>query len=361
MEENNKKLYPIVFLEDNSETPWGHVSYQIADLGFVDSMVAEGWFGGNTLSELMGTYLERVVGDDSFEYYGLQFPLMVKIIKTTARQPLQINVGDKVAEERYDSFGKTALWYIKEASDDASLYLGLKHDVEAGEFYQRCQDGTIREILNVAHPKAGDFYLIKPGTVFAAGPGLTIVEISECSELVFNLEMELEEAFDLIDFNRYSPPSDGVDPLFNVRSADPTTDFVGGPPSYVAEGGHGCQGVNTVGQTIAECDEFKVTMLQLENPVHIFSDQPGGFAIYHCISGEAFIQAPNESGGFENWFVKAGKSILVPSEVNDYILFAAEEGTRVLEAIVPKRSLPDSYYGDSPADENPDPHVRNWN
>ena len=323
MEELNRKLYPLRFIENNTDMPWGQICYQIADLGFVDSMISEGWFGGNTLSELMGTYLERVVGDDSFEYYGLQFPLMVKIIKTTARQPLQINVGDKVAEERYDSFGKTALWYIKEASDEASFYLGLKHDVEAGEFYQRCQDGTIREILNVEHPKAGDYYLIKPGTVFAAGPGLNIVEISECSELSFNLEMELEEAFDLIDFHRYSPPS--------------------------------------VGRTMAECDEFKVTMLQLENPVHIFSDQPGGFAIYHCISGEAFIQAPNESGGFENWFVKAGKSILVPSEVNDYILFAAEEGTQVLEAIVPKRSLPDSYYGDSPADENPDPHLRNWN
>ncbi len=374
MEENNKKLYPIVFLEDNSETPWGHVSYQIADLGFVDSMVAEGWFGGNTLSELMGTYLERVVGDDSFEYYGLQFPLMVKIIKTTARQPLQINVGDKVAEERYDSFGKTALWYIKEASDDASLYLGLKHDVEAGEFYQRCQDGTIREVLNVEHPKAGDFYLIKPGIVFAAGPGLTIVEISECSELVFNLEMELEEAFDLIDFHRYSPSSDGIDPLATVATLGHvrggTMDEEGGKRTSSHDGFRGNggvrgadveQGVNTVGRTIAECDEFKVTMLQLENPVHIFSDQPGGFAIYHCISGEAFIQAPNESGGFENWFVKAGKSILVPSEVNDYILFAAEEGTRVLEAVVPKRSLPDSYYGDSPADENPDPHVRNWN
>ena len=323
MEELNRKLYPLRFIENNTDMPWGQICYQIADLGFVDSMISEGWFGGNTLSELMGTYLERVVGDDSFEYYGLQFPLMVKIIKTTARQPLQINVGDKVAEERYDSFGKTALWYIKEASDDASLSLGLKQDVEAGEFYQRCQDGTIREILNVEHPKVGDYYLIKPGTVFAAGPGLTIVEISECSELSFNLEMELEEAFDLINFHRFSPPS--------------------------------------VGRTTAECDEFKVTMLQLENPVHIFSDQPGGFAIYHCISGEAFIQAPNESGGFENWFVKAGKSILVPSEVNDYILFAAEEGTQVLEAIVPKRSLPDSYYGDSPADENPDSHVRNWN
>ena len=245
MEDINKKLYPLEFLEDSVETPWGHVSYQIADLGFVDSLISGGWFGGNTLSELMGTYLERVVGDDAFEYYGLQFPLLVKVIKTTGWQPLQVNVSDEVAEARYDSFGKTALWYIRKADTDASLYLGLNRDVDAAEFYNRFQDGSVKENLNEVHPSVGDVFLIEPGTVFAAGPGLEILEIGECSELTLNLETELEEAFDLIEFHHYSPSSEGTDPSFNVRSADPTTDFVGGPPSYVAEGGHGCREVDT--------------------------------------------------------------------------------------------------------------------
>lgn len=74
MEDNNRKLYPLRFVDEGADVPWGHVSYQIADLGFKDSMIDNGWFGGNTLSELMGTYLERVVGDDVFEFYGLQVP-----------------------------------------------------------------------------------------------------------------------------------------------------------------------------------------------------------------------------------------------------------------------------------------------
>ena len=41
--------------------------------------------------------------------------------------------------------------------------------------------------------------------------------------------------------------SEGVFPPFNVRSADTTTGFAGGPPSYVAEGGHGCGGHYTSG------------------------------------------------------------------------------------------------------------------
>ena len=93
MEDNNRKLYPLRFVDEGADVPWGHVSYQIADLGFKDSMIDNGWFGGNTLSELMGTYLERVVGDDVFEFYGLQFPVMVKVMDVTAWQPLQMNAA----------------------------------------------------------------------------------------------------------------------------------------------------------------------------------------------------------------------------------------------------------------------------
>ena len=361
MEETSKKLYPMRFVEKEAEMPWGQVCYQIADLGAIDSMVYDGWLGGNSLSELMGTFLERVVGDDAFEFYGLQFPILVKVMKTSGRQPLQINAADDVAEERYDSFGKTSFWFVKEASEDASLFLGLNRDVDAGEFYRRCQEGTAEEILNEIHPKAGDSFVIKPGTVYAAGPGLTIVEISECSELSFNLETELEEAFDLIDFHLFTPTSGGIDPsatvatLGNVRGG--TADVVGGGVREADVE----RGVNTSGCKLADCDEFKVTKFDLENPLHIFSDQPGSFAIYHCISGEAFVQAPTESGGYENYPLKAGASILVPSEVNDFMLFPAADKTVLLEATVERRTLPDSYTDGKPADDTPDPHVRQWN
>ena len=314
------KLYPLRFTDEKAEAPWGQVSYKIADLGFTDSMVAEGWFGGNTLSELMGTYLERVTGDESFEYYGLQFPVMLKVLKVTGWQPLQVNVGDEAAEERYDSFGKTALWYIQEAGPDARMYLGFNRDVPAGEFYARCQEGTVEEVLNELRPKAGEYVLIKPGTVFAAGPGLTILEIAECSEMSFNIhgwgapdsgEILLEEAFDLIDFSRLDA---------------------------------GPERLETV-----ERPEFKVTRMDLKAPLHIFSEQPGSFALYHCLSGEATVCG--EDGVPRN--IPDGTPVLVPSEVNDYILAPVREGTVVLEVTAGARSVPDSYVKD--------PHIKEWN
>ncbi len=330
MEEKERRLYPMKFLDNSSQTPWGHVSYKIADLGFVNSMVAEGWFGGNTLEELMGTYMERVVGDDAFEYYGLQFPILIKEIQTSGWQPLQVNVPDGEAEQRYDSLGKAAMWHVLEAEPEAKLYLGLKRDVEPEDFYRRCLEGRIEEILNEFRPVKGDSFIIDPGTVFAAGPGLTILEISESSELTFNIHdlgsnlteddpILLEEAFDLITFLKYSPS--------------------------------------------AEREEFKVTRMNLKDPLHIFSDQPGPFSTYSCVSGEAIIQPGPGAESFTQVNFKAGQTVLVPSEVNDILLLPAREGTVLLETTVERRTDPDSYIGDSQPDsaDSPDPHLRIWN
>lgn len=345
MEDDNRKLYPLRFVDEGAEVPWGHVSYQIADLGFKDSMIDNGWFGGNTLSELMSTYLERVVGDDVFEFYGLQFPVMVKVMNVTGWQPLQMNITDDIAAERYDSFGKTALWYIEEAAPGAELLLGFSRDVDPAEFYTMCQDGTAKDALNVVRPRKGEAYLIKPGTVFSAGPGLKIVEIAESSELVFNLhnwgkelpdseELLLEEAFDLIEFKKYVP--------------EPVT-----------------------GEKLASCPEFVVTKLDLKEGLHIFSEQPGSFAVYYCVSGEACIQIPTEddkgANSVENYPLKAGHSILVPSEQNDFFLIPTARGTVLLEALVEKRLVKDSYTNQEVEPnsfveaETPDPHVREWN
>lgn len=330
MDDKEKKLYPLRFLEDKDQRPWGEVHYKIADLGLVDSKVRNGWLADNKLSELMGTYMERIVGDDSFEYYGLQFPILIKSFKTDSWQPLQVNVPDAESEARYDSFGKTAMWYVEKASKDARIYLGLAKDVAPGEFYERCLDSSITEVLNVVHPKAGDLFVIEPGTVFAAGPGLSIIEISECSEMTFNLQnpSDLTEAFDLINFSKFIAAG------------------AAGPNSII----------------IVERNEFKVTKLDLQNPLHIFSDQPGSFATYHCLSGAALIRQGTEDMDFTDVPVDAGEVVLVPSEVNDFFLFPAKEGTVLLETTVERRVDPDSYTGDTkPTEDTPDPHLRNWN
>ncbi|MBQ3846071.1 MAG: hypothetical protein II761_00755, partial [Bacteroidales bacterium] len=69
-----RKLYPLKFVTESTEGG----KYHLADLGYIDSISSNGWLGGNSLSDIMQTYLERVVGDISFEFNGTQFPVMVK-------------------------------------------------------------------------------------------------------------------------------------------------------------------------------------------------------------------------------------------------------------------------------------------
>ena len=159
-----KKLYPFKFIPIQSLKPWGGSalvrdlkkkfvdvdengdeiilgpespigeSWEIADMGVEDSIVANGWLAGNSISELMDTYLERIVGEDVYKYFGRQFPILVKFLDIQGRLSLQVHPDDEIAAERYDSLGKPELWYVLDAKPGAKMYLGFNKEMTAQEF-----------------------------------------------------------------------------------------------------------------------------------------------------------------------------------------------------------------------------------
>ena len=307
--EEEKKLTPVKFLPDSIEAPWGNVTYMLADLGFIDSMAAGGWLGGNTISDIMQTYLERVVGDDAFECYGTQFPVLVKWLDVKGRTSLHVNPDDEAAEQRYDSFGKTALWYVAETYPDAALCIGLKRDVSAEEFYRRCNDGSVDGILNWFVPEKGRAYLIPPSRVHAAR-GVKLLEIAECSELCFRLheweetgrEKHLEEAFDLIDMR----------------------------------GGEVEQSPSEDGWTL-HTPQFTVQQIKLSAPMKSVPEKPDSFFVYVCVKGAAKVQDSS---------LREGEAILIPAEVEEFFLIPEQSGTILLEIHFDPRPEVDSYTGD---------------
>ncbi|MBR4775709.1 MAG: class I mannose-6-phosphate isomerase [Bacteroidales bacterium] len=309
MENENKKLTPLKFLPDAVEMPWGSVEYKLADLGFVDSTACEGWLKGNTLSDIMQTYLERVVGETSFEWYGTQFPVLVKRLNVKGRTSLHVTADDEAAEQRYDAFGKTALWYVEKAGADATLYLGFKKPVTAEQFFKACQDGSVEKLLHGVKPKAGEWYLITPGLVHAA-KDVTLLEVAEASELWFRLydwgiqdrELHLEEAFDLIDF--------------------------GGCP--VGAGHDGTVGAGHDGKMAGKNEvvtpQFTVHKIALTQALKSTRDEDDTFLIYICTKGAAVVQADKV-----NYALKEGELVLVPAEVNEFFLLPDAPGTELLE------------------------------
>lgn len=422
-----KKLYPFRFIPVASKRPWGGhdlikklgkefvecddegneivlsadeligESWEIADMGIEDSVVKDGWLAGNTLSEVMETYLEKVVGEDVYNYYGRQFPLLIKFLDIHGKLSVQVHPDDDIAAERYDSLGKAEIWYVIDAEPGAKVYMGFNREVSAQEFYDRCHNGTVEEILNVIYPKKGDAIYVAPGTVHAAEGGILIAEIQESSDLTFRLydwgrefdpatarQMHLEEAIDLINYGKFDEGLYRKGPLWGDEAssepckvpesfyscgcgcgddhcscADEHCCCGEGDECHCHEDGHECtcgkhhhaephhHHSDQVTETLVESPQFNVTKINLTDPLHIYTEQFATFIIYMCVEGEASVQVPveNASGqkSMDNYVVKSGETILIPAQMQDFFLVPRDRSTVLLEAVTRPVDEVDEY------------------
>lgn len=337
--EEEKKLYPLAFcsLEDNYV--WGDEIFKLADIGYRDTLVHDGWLAGVLMSELMDMYLDDVVGEHVFQYYGRQFPFEIKFVKVRGILPLRVHPGDELASQRYDLLGKEKLWYVAKAGKDARIALGFKDDTDAEKVYSACMNGTVETLLNIQCPHEGDFFHIAPGTVHAASGDLSIVEVSESSPLDFCLctwgqetgEEEFDPAFnlvdalDFIDYRRYHHCHHGHD-----------CDC-----GYGHDHKHGHE--EELVKNLIKIPELTVNLMKLDrDPLHMYTENFGSFLCYTCVKGEASLQYEGEDGQ-QRRILKEGDVVLVPAECPDFIIAPIQTGTLLLEAMVDKRDDADPY------------------
>lgn len=371
-----KKLYPFKFIPVASKRPWGGdalvkvmgknfvecdeegnevklgadvkigESWELADMGIEDSVVADGWLAGNTISELMETYLERIVGEKVYNYYGRQFPLLIKFLDINDRLSVQVHPDDEVAAERYDSLGKAEIWYVMDAKPGAKIFAGFNKVMSAQELYDRCKNGTVEEVMNVITPRKGDSLLITPGTVHAADGGILIAEIQESSDMTFRLydwgrefnpatarPLHLEEAIDIIDYRKFDDSLFRKGPLWEKEC-------------HCHDDECHCH-EDKVAETLAERPEFCATKINLTDPLHIYTEQFESFIVYICVEGAASIQVPSKNAKgedcMENYEFAKGETILVPAEMPDFFLVPRDRPTVLLEAVCRPEEGPDAY------------------
>lgn len=394
-----KKLYPFKFIPVASRRPWGGSnlvekygkefvecddegneivlgadeligeSWEIADMGFEDSVLSNGWLAGNTISEIMETYLERVVGDDVYKYYGRQFPLLVKFLDINGQISVQVHPDDEIAAERYDALGKSELWYVLDAQPGTKVYMGFKREVTAQELYDRCHDGTVVDLLNVISPKKGDVLYITPGTVHAVDGNIQLVEVQESSDMTFRLydwgrekdpmtarPMHLEEAIDIIDYKPYDMCKYRKGPLWGEEASyDPCCSHQDHCCDHDHEHEHHAHEGQTV-ETLLESPQFTVSKLNLTDPLHIYTEQFCSFIVYVCVEGAASVQVPSTRPGGEaymdNYEFKKGETIMIPADMPDFYLVPRDRSTILLEAVTRIEEELDAYI-----DPDTDPYL----
>lgn len=329
--EEEKALYPFRFCAQQDEYSWGVEKFVLADLGYRDSLVREGWLAGNSLGEIMDMYMDRVAGENVFGYYGRQFPVCIREYDVNGKMPLRVNPDDAVAGARYDFLGKEKLWYVVEAGRDARVMLGFRKDTDASELLEKCADGSVGDILNIVAPHVGQCFHIAPGTLHAASGKIRIVEIAESSPLDFCLCSWGEPVSDV----EFDPALSAIDALDFINYSR----FVEEKPSCSC--GHHHHDEDGPVQKLAELPQFIATRLNLSDPLHIYSEKFDSFIIYTCVSGEASVQIPvlNETARYG---LKAGETLLVPAETPDFFLVPIDRSTVILETTV-HRDDPDPY------------------
>ena len=270
--------------------------------------------------------MDRVVGENVFNFWGRQFPVQVKRIKVKGRMPLRVHPDAQTAVQRYDFLGREKLWYVLRAGAGARLMVGFKHDTDASEVFSACTDGSIESLMNIIAPHEGQFIHIRPGVPHCAAGDVELLEVSESSPLDFCLCSWGEE----VSTEEFDPSLGLVDAL----------DFIDYKAWEAPEQPHHHSG--DIVRKLVDIPEFSATKLLLTDPLHIYGERFDSFILYVGIKGEASVQL-EVLGQTVLFPLGEGKALLVPAECPDFYLVPTTRDTQVLEVSIAPREEKDSY------------------
>ncbi len=316
-------LYPLKFKPQYKERIWGgenlkkvlgkHVpsdiircgeSWEISAVEDSVSEVANGYLAGNTLEELIEVYMGDLVGDSIYEKFGVEFPLLIKLIDAQDVLSIQVHPDDETAKRAHHAYGKTEMWYVISADENAEIITGFKRDITREEYLQSLSDGSLKELLNVERVKAGDVFFIPAGRVHAIGKGVILAEIQQTSDITYRIydwdrvdsngktrELHNDLAIDVIDFKAVKDPK-WTKPNVNNKTAE-----------------------------LISCEYFTVNRLSFTESIKRDYNALDSFVIFLCLQGETSIIYGN--GAMEK--ISIGETVLIPADIKEIILRPAEK------------------------------------
>lgn len=189
-------------------------SWEISGVEGSESVVADGPESCQTLTQLIETYGETLLGHRNYIKYGSRFPLLVKFIDACRDLSVQVHPDDDLARERGHANGKNEMWYVLHADKGARLANGFAEPVDPSEYDHLVSSGEIEQKLRYNAISEGEVYYIPAGRVHAIGAGSFILEIQQTSDVTYRLydyrrkdangrerELHTDLAFDAIRFD----------------------------------------------------------------------------------------------------------------------------------------------------------------
>ena len=286
-------------------------SWELSDYDGEESVIANGFLAGNTLSEVIEVYMGELIGDRVFDKFGLSFPLLFKLIDANDDLSIQVHPDDEVAAQRHNSFGKTEMWYVVDADPGAQLIIGFPKDSSKEEYLKALEEGETESILQKVDVSKGDVFFIPAGLIHAIGKGIVVAEIQQSSDLTYRIydynrkddkgnerELHVEQALDVIDFQA------AKEPKINYHS-----------------------NLNEV-ENLVNNDFFTTNIIRFNKKIERNYVRLDSFVVYMCIEGSFNIRYDNEE-----ITVEKGETVLIPA-IFDQIILAPEKESTLLEVYI---------------------------
>lgn len=273
------------------------------------SVVSNGYLAGNTLEELIEVYMGDLVGDQVFETYGIEFPLLIKFIDANDDLSIQVHPDDKMAKERHNAFGKTEMWYVMQADPGSKLQSGFSQEVDQDKYLFKLEHNELADILNFEEVTAGDVFFIPAGRVHAIGKGILLAEIQQTSDVTYRIydydrrdnegnprELHTDLALDAIDYTLHSAYKTSYEPK----------------PNESVE--------------LVSCNYFTTNVLDVNERIEKDYNVLDSFVIYICLDGQ--LQVETESGSET---VHKGDTVLIPASIENVRLNPVSSTVKLLE------------------------------
>ena len=323
------ELYPLKFETVLKEKVWGgsalatrfnkkstgsnHIgeSWELSAITDDLSVISNGFLAGNNIEELIEVYMGDITGDQIYEKFGNEFPLLIKFIEAQEDLSIQVHPDNELAKKRHKAYGKTEMWYILECKKNSTIYSGFKTGVTREIYEEALKNNRIEDILNVETPEPGNAFFTPAGRVHAIGAGIVLVEIQQTSDITYRIfdwnrkgsgkekrELHTDLALDAIDFNQNGSNKLSKLPVLN----------------------------NSL--NLVNCEFFNTNLLYFNKAIDKEYHFIDSFVVYICTDGEFQICW---DGNTEN--VEKGETVLLPAMIKEVTLKPSNEA-RLLEVYV---------------------------
>ncbi len=264
------------------------------------SIIDSGELKGMPLDEVIRKYPAMLGAHPKATCGEGELPVLVKLIDAGQTASVQVHPDDEYARNNENGQnGKTEMWYVLDATEEARLVYGFHQDIDAEIVKKAVKENCIDKYLQKVPVKKDDVFYIEPGQVHAIGKGILLAEIQQNSNVTYRLydynrkdregnlrELHLDKALDVVKLQKSESPRQ---------------------PMRVLQYSPGC-----ATELLCRCKYFQVERMLVNvsevNGVALATAGKESFMVLLCTEGEGELESAGKLK------IKKGDCVFIPAE-----------------------------------------------